>query len=96
MTLGTAPQLTRPAGCRAHVTLALAAGVSPVETGLDLLRLVDAETAGTQDIPIIPMPDGSVYDFVVSDTQSPSSPDHIYYYEFSAPQTCRVLFGAHY
>ncbi|KAL7063756.1 hypothetical protein AAHC03_0977 [Spirometra sp. Aus1] len=89
----------RPAGCRAHVTLALAAGISPVETGLEVLRIVDAETAGTQDTPIIPMPDGSVHDFVVLDAQdhtSRSSQDHIYYYEFSVPRTCRVLFGAHY
>nr|VZI31575.1 unnamed protein product [Spirometra erinaceieuropaei] len=94
-----AAHIVRPAGCRAHVTLALAAGISPVETGLEVLRIVDAETAGTQDTPIIPMPDGSVHDFVVLDAQdhtSRSSQDHIYYYEFSVPRTCRVLFGAHY
>uniref|UniRef100_A0A183SRU5 2',3'-cyclic-nucleotide 3'-phosphodiesterase n=1 Tax=Schistocephalus solidus TaxID=70667 RepID=A0A183SRU5_SCHSO len=94
-----APQSTRPAGCRAHVTLALAAGVSPVETGVEVLRIVDAETDGTQNTTVIPMPDGSVHDFVLLGTRAPSpssSPDHIYYYKFSVPRTCRVLFGAYY
>ncbi|KAF6775928.1 hypothetical protein AHF37_03727 [Paragonimus kellicotti] len=50
----------RPVGCRAHVTLALAPDVSAVETGLDLLRVVDAELAQCPGHHIAIIPGGSV------------------------------------
>ncbi|CAH8539184.1 unnamed protein product [Dicrocoelium dendriticum] len=101
---------TRPLGCRAHVTLALAPDVSAVETGFDLLRVVDAELSHRPGQHVAIVPGGSVRCVTVQmPTPSParlyprarfvtSPPDHDYVYVFDldVPQHHRVLFAAVY
>ncbi|THD21409.1 2' 3'-cyclic-nucleotide 3'-phosphodiesterase [Fasciola hepatica] len=65
----------RPPGCRAHVTMALAPDVSAVETGFDLLRIVDAELAYQMGDHVAIIPGGSVRRVTVrSPATSPNSP----------------------
>lgn len=101
---------TRPSGCRAHVTLALAPDVSAVETGFDLLRVVDAELSNRPGQHVAIIPGGSVRCVTVEmPTPSPerphqhtrfvtSPPDHDYVYvlDLDVPQHHRVLFAGVY
>ncbi|VDP88332.1 unnamed protein product [Echinostoma caproni] len=100
----------RPPGCRAHVTLALAPDVSPVETGLDLLRIVDAELAYQTGDHMAIVPGGSVRRVTVRrPATSPTSPvappqlgttapgyEYMYVLDLDQPQHHRVLFAGVY
>ncbi|KAF8565437.1 hypothetical protein P879_03175 [Paragonimus westermani] len=100
----------RPVGCRAHVTLALAPDVSAVETGLDLLRVVDAELAQRPGHHVAIIPGGSVRRVTVqqpatSPTRRGSQPqfvtaplgcDYMYVFDLDFPQHHRVLFAGAY
>ncbi|KAA0194372.1 2' 3'-cyclic-nucleotide 3'-phosphodiesterase [Fasciolopsis buskii] len=73
--LGYPHQEYRPPGCRAHVTMALAPDVSAVETGFDLLRIVDSELAYRMGDHVAIIPGGSVRRVTVrSPAISPNSP----------------------
>ncbi|KAF7233784.1 hypothetical protein EG68_07277 [Paragonimus skrjabini miyazakii] len=99
----------RPVGCRAHVTLALAPDVSAVETGLDLLRVVDAELAQCPGHHVAIIPGGSVRRVTVrqpatsptrgSQPQFLTAPlgcDYMYVFDLDFPQHHRVLFAGAY
>ncbi|CAH8480486.1 unnamed protein product [Schistosoma turkestanicum] len=66
----------RPTGCRAHVTMALAAGVSPVETGLDLLRVVDMELNNRPGDHVAVVKNGCVRRLIIPKSHSNTSPEH--------------------
>ncbi|CAH8841195.1 unnamed protein product [Trichobilharzia szidati] len=68
--------MNRPTGCRAHVTLALAPGVSPAETGRDLLRVVDMELNNRPGDHVAIMKNGSIRRLIIPKLQLNSSPDH--------------------
>ncbi|CAL8068792.1 unnamed protein product [Calicophoron daubneyi] len=96
----------RPIGCRAHVTLAVAPDVSAVETGLDLLRIVDAELAHQPGEHVAIVPGGSVRRVtVLKPALSPSEQngiphfgtappgrEYMYVLDLDKPQHYRVLF----
>ncbi|VDD78062.1 unnamed protein product [Mesocestoides corti] len=88
---GCVPPKPRPVGCRAHVTLALAAGVSAVETGIDALRIVDAELSGRPDTTQISMPGGDLLREIP--VTSPSGPEHFdHNYLLIGTKTGQILF----
>uniref|UniRef100_A0A5K3FWI3 2',3'-cyclic-nucleotide 3'-phosphodiesterase n=2 Tax=Mesocestoides corti TaxID=53468 RepID=A0A5K3FWI3_MESCO len=94
---GCVPPKPRPVGCRAHVTLALAAGVSAVETGIDALRIVDAELSGRPDTTQISMPGGDLLrEIPVTSPSGPEHFDHVFYCQFKNPRTARLFFSAFY
>ncbi|VDK34281.1 unnamed protein product [Taenia asiatica] len=90
------PARSRPPGCRAHVTLALASGVPAVETGFDALRIMDAELDQRPDVCIIDMPDGILREILASSSANSRSPDYVFYYQFSTPKTIRLMYTAFY
>ncbi|KAL5111378.1 2'3'-cyclic-nucleotide 3'-phosphodiesterase [Taenia crassiceps] len=87
------PARSRPPGCRAHVTLALASGVPAVETGFDALRIMDAELDQRPDVCKIDMPDGVLREILVSSANSKSL-DYVFYYQFSMAKTARLMLPA--
>ncbi|GAA36195.2 2',3'-cyclic-nucleotide 3'-phosphodiesterase [Clonorchis sinensis] len=105
-----AEQTHRPLGCRAHVTLALASDVSAVETGLDLLRIVDSELARRPGEHVAIVPGGSVRRVTVKKpsvspssrgqnpqfTTAPLGHEYMYVYDLDEPQHHRVLFAGAY
>ncbi|KAL5970133.1 2'3'-cyclic-nucleotide 3'-phosphodiesterase [Taenia solium] len=93
---GCVPARSRPPGCRAHVTLALASGVPAVETGFDALRIMDAELDQRPDVCIIDMPDGILREILASSSANSKSPDYVFYYQFSKPKTVRLMYTAFY
>ncbi|KAH8862055.1 2',3'-cyclic-nucleotide 3'-phosphodiesterase [Schistosoma japonicum] len=68
--------VSRPIGCRAHVTIAVAPGVSPVETGRDLLRVVDMELNNQPGDHVAIIKNGSVRRLVIPKLSSNTSPEH--------------------
>lgn len=106
------PKVTRPTGCRAHITFALAPDVPAVETGLDLLRIVDKELMGHSGEFLATVKSGSVrrvsinksktrfvYPNPDSDvTQSPLEMEleFAYVLDLDFPQSHRVLFSGSY
>ncbi|CAH8523562.1 unnamed protein product [Heterobilharzia americana] len=69
--------MNRPTGCRAHVTLALAPGILPVETGRDLLRVVDMELNNRPGDHVAILKNGSVRRLIIPKLYSNTSPDHL-------------------
>lgn len=90
------PARLRPPGCRAHVTLALASGVPAVETGFDALRIVDAELDQRPDVCKIDMHDGVLREILASSSVDSTSPDYVFYYQFSTSKTARLMYTACY
>nr|CDS31910.1 Vam6:Vps39 protein [Hymenolepis microstoma] len=97
---GYAPNEPRPKGCRAHVTLALAPGISAVETGFDALRIADSELLSRPDVTRMDLMDGVLREIPVSTTSEESA----FYYQFNTPQSkmhkaftaIRLIRGNHY
>ncbi len=85
-------------GSRAHATLALAAGISAVETGLDALRIVDAELEGRPDASQRPMPSGDLLrEILVPSPNNPNtSHESIFYYQYRMPRGARISYAAFY
>ncbi|CAH8510158.1 unnamed protein product [Schistosoma rodhaini] len=67
--------VNRPTGCRAHVTMALATGVSPAETGLDLLRVVDMELNNRPGDHVAIIKNGSVRRLIIPKVHCNTSPE---------------------
>lgn len=94
------PPKPRPAGSRAHVTLALAPNVPAVETGFDALRIVDAEMARRPDASQFPMPDGAL----LREILVPATPtklgngkyENIFYLQFDRHRPARISYSAFY
>ncbi|VDM36054.1 unnamed protein product [Hydatigera taeniaeformis] len=87
---------SRPQGCRAHVTLALASGVPAVETGFDALRIMDAELRQLPDVYTADMPDGILRELPISSSADSESLDNIFYYQYSTAKTIRLMYTAFY
>ncbi|VDL98608.1 unnamed protein product [Schistocephalus solidus] len=87
---------SRPLGSRAHATLALAKGISAVETGFDTMRVVDAESQGYPNTEKIPIKDGFIYDITIPSPASGKAAEHMFYYEFTTPPSARVIFTSFY
>ncbi|KAM7539568.1 hypothetical protein Aperf_G00000043423 [Anoplocephala perfoliata] len=88
---GYIPDQSRPRGCRAHVTLALAPGIPALETGFDVLRIVDAELSHRPDITRIEMIEGVMREIPVS-----MGSETIFYYQYNTPLTVRLMYSAFY
>ncbi|CAH8509335.1 unnamed protein product [Schistosoma intercalatum] len=67
--------VNRPTGCRAHVTMALATGVSPAETGLDVLRVVDMELNNRPGDHVAIIKNGSVRRLIIPKLHCNTSPE---------------------
>ena len=90
------PPQPRPKGSRAHITLAVATGVSTMETGIDALRLVDAELNQRPDIGRFNMPDGVIREISITTPDSKYLMDSAFYYQFSVPRDLRLMYSAYY
>lgn len=85
------PDQSRPKGCRAHITLALAPGIPALETGFDVLRIVDAELLQWPDVTRIRMTEGVLREIPVS-----VGSETIFYYQYDTPLTVRLMYSAFY
>ena len=94
--LFSVPSQPRPKGSRAHISLGLAPGVSAVDTGLDALRLVDADLIQRPDIIRVDMPAGVIREVEISSPDDASTSDYAFYYQFNVVKDIRLIYSAYY